>query len=175
MTYLDQIIRPTFPPATRFAGYLILAGGFYGIFFGFFWGAFFMLLGTFIAFSRNGLRIDPNQKRFQSYTKLLGLRLGKWEGLGKFCELSILSSTVSTKAYSRTMQETETSSDRYFDLYLLPTNHRTKLLVAREKSLPILEKIASEYSKALGFPLVSFAPKISQSSLQKRRSTKSVR
>ncbi len=165
---MDYILGKTFPPATVYGGYAILAGGLYGMTANLGLGALFALVGVFIAFSKNGMRLDPAAKAYQSYTKILGIRFGKWISLEKYKETCLLKTSLSSKAYSRTMQETETSRDTYYNVYLLNKNHLQKLLIARFRLYEEAEREAHHIAQSLDMPFVSFQPQISKSTRMRR-------
>ena len=66
------------------------------------------------------------------------------------------------------MQTAETSSDQYYNVYLLNQNHRTKVLVARFESPQEAAKAAEELGAALNWSIVNYRPKISAKTRARR-------
>lgn len=164
---LDNNFGKVFPPAIVYGSYLIFALGIYSTLFNFF-GLLFVLLGAFGAFARNGMLLNPEKDSYKSYTWFLGLKLGSWQSMEGYSDLSILKSKQSTKAYSRAMIETETSNEEFYDIYLLSKNHRKKLLIKRS-SLYDQAKIEAELlAQALNRPLVPYQPQLSAATQARR-------
>lgn len=165
----DYLIDRSFPPAMRYGAYLVLAVALFSLYYNPIMAALIALAAAFVAFADTRVRFDPGQMRYQSHNNFLGIRLGTWHSLKAFKGICILKSTLKTQAYSRTLQTSETSSTKYYSLYLLNENHRVKVLVARCRSAQEAGNAAEELSEALKLPVVPYRPKISQQSRARRQ------
>jgi len=165
---LDNILAKVFPPATRYSFYVIMAAGLINLAFQPIAGFVAILVSIFVIFAQNGLCLDPQKNQYQSYTKFLGLKMGKWQSLEEYADLCILKTKQSTKAYSRAMVESETSSEVFYDIYLVSKNHRKKLLIKRSSLFDQAKIEAELLAQALERPLVAYQPQLSAASQARR-------
>ena len=62
----------------------------------------FVLFGGFMAFTTRGIFINTTTKEGRKYTKIYGIKVGKWEPLENFPCITILSKSYSSSITSRT-------------------------------------------------------------------------
>jgi len=160
-SYLNYSQSKTFPPATVYGGYLILLYGCYLVLFRPIVGLLIISIGVFVSFSKNGIRIDAQERRYQSYTRIFGFYAGTWKSLNEFNDLTILKKTISTRAHSWSMKTTETSRDEYYEINLLSANHRRKQMVQRFSDKEKAWEEINSLSQALNMEVVNYQPKLS--------------
>lgn len=159
----------TFPPSMVFAGYVIMGLGLLSSLVNPFIGPLFALGGAFVALAKTGIAVDAENELFRSYNNFLGFHLGHWQSLKEYKFICILKVKRSTKAISRAMVETETSSSSTFDINLLNGNHRKKMLIASCSSKEKAQEEAMLLSRAINMDIVPYQPQLSAKTLQRRR------
>lgn len=128
-----------------------------------------LTLGGFLALTRTKTVIDTDKHRIKMVTSLFFVPTGKWVEMQKYPEISVLKSRRGFRAYGGRSNQSTANVQTYFDVMLLSSNHRKKLVLAThdgyEKALEEAHKLAGQ----LGKPVVKFAPKISKQTQQRRR------
>ncbi|MCG8696506.1 MAG: hypothetical protein MI922_00520 [Bacteroidales bacterium] len=140
-------------PSASFSGYLFLFFGAITITSGL--GIFFIIIGSFMAFTRTGIILDKDKNRYRLYTNLFGLiKVGKWKGLEDFRGLAILKDHKSYRAYSQTNRTNTTKPTGYF-IYMLHSDGKTKVPVKKCKTLEIVKGEINKLSEYLMLPMVN--------------------
>jgi hypothetical protein len=170
---IESSIGKSFPPAMRYAGMLSIVLGGLSIYLSPLLGLIVVLLGLFLTFTTQKVRVNIQDNSIKLYHSLFGIESGKSHSLDAFAYLSVLSSKVVTRVQSRAGVFSESSADNFFDVYLLSKTHRNKVLLARFKVRNEAEVKAKEFSLKLKREVVIFNPQLSQSSSQKRRRRRS--
>ena len=128
---IDNSKGSPLPSIALLLGYLLIAAGFVAFNLAPYLAIAVILLGGFISFTRNGIKLDPTTKKYKSYTSYFGIKVGNWESYEKYPYITImsrrLSSTINTKIHSMAIQ------DIYFDVCLLTESHRQNILLKRTK------------------------------------------
>ncbi|MBT3302190.1 MAG: hypothetical protein HOD63_08895 [Bacteroidetes bacterium] len=144
---IDNKTGRAFGPAAIFAGYIVFIAGFF-----FSWFApIVVLIGASMAFSFKGTRIDTENKRYKSYTKIAGLfRHGKWADLSVMDEILINTTVEQYGAWSQTMRST-TFTEKNVKVVMQgeTTDYSVPVKQCKTKELAIQD--ASKLSKLLHF------------------------
>jgi len=90
-------LGPSFGPASQFTGLIFFMLGIFT--FGIGIGIILVLIGGVMTFSRYGVIIDPEYKRYKCYYSYFGIKYGKWEDLTDFVEITVLKSNKSWLPY----------------------------------------------------------------------------
>ncbi len=164
---LDYKLAKVFPKPTIYAGYILITlGSFYMLFQVL--AILMVAIGVFVSFSYNGIEIKPSEKSFRSYSRIFGLKFGKWEPLEQFKSLSILRREDAYRAYSYAMSSFESKSE-YFGIFLLSANHRKKMEVQKHGNKTDALAAAKKLSQDLQLDLVKYQPVISAKTQGRRR------
>lgn len=102
------------------------------------------------------IRITTRERR--SANRVFGIYLGKWEPLEPYCELTILQRRISQKIQSSGNVTSTTTSNTYFDIYLLNPNHRKKWHMARFKDSELAKAARDDISRKLDMKVVAYNP-----------------
>jgi len=127
-------------------------------------------LSLFFAFalsSSYGFQIDAGRQRFREYSQAFGLKRGEWKNLNDFPFVAILKSQKGHAAASMS-NRTVTTTDEFFEIYLLSETHRTKIQVAEFKDLEKAKSFAKEFATVIERKLTTYSPQISSSSRRRR-------
>lgn len=141
---IDNKIENFFPSGIVYIGYVLLFFSVIVLFSDIKVFISLLIIGSVLSFTINGIQLDSSKRMYLVYTRVLGVKLGKWKSLKKYSCLSILTRTLAQKVYSRGQAEAS-FSNKYYEVYLLSENHRLKLLVCRFKN----EKSAKDEIKLL--------------------------
>jgi hypothetical protein len=129
---------------------------------------FLMLLGLGIVLSRHGLQIDVKKKRMRKYISFLGWKFAKWESYDSFPNISVIYDKKKVRFAGRSNVSFGDVEESY-KVVLLSENHfRKKELYVSDSFEQANEKM-KEYSYDLKVGIVKFSPKLSMSTLLKRR------
>lgn len=170
MTLIDNSFGKTFTPAMVVMGYLLIAMGVFGFVSSPLVGGIIILLGIFFSLSVNGIQLVSERKVYRTYTNILGMKFGKWESYEKYPQISILKRSISTVAYSRANTPSTTSRNTFYDIFLLTTNHRSKLMIQRSTDKETAKESALHLADQLGVEYVLFNPTISAKTQMRRSS-----
>ena len=130
-----------FPPAARTAGTVFILIGVYMIIYPFiseidlnvFGGFLPLLIGIFMVSSTNGVLLDIENRTFKNYTNIFGFKQGSWKSMDPYPYITLLRHQVSTYAHSKSNRTAQTSSDLYYDIYLIDASKRHKIHIQRTK------------------------------------------
>lgn len=110
-----------------------------------------IILSIPFLFTRSGLLIDAENKRFKKYTGLLGLRFGSWNDLSAATHLQIIQTRETKGMAVLSIARNETNEVQ--KLLLMIGNDKIVLLTdIREKLEPLAREIAEELKLELKFP-----------------------
>lgn len=168
--FFDNTLERLFPPAMRAAGYIPMAFALL-LFYSLSWitGLLFMLVGAFITFATNGIRIDTKTWRYKQFIGFLGIKLGKWKTLESYQQISLLKNHETTTAFSRSNRNTTTSDEVFYDTVLLDTSHHNKLVIMRSKDEQEAKESTTKLAQSLNLEFVKYAPQMSQQTLSRKR------
>jgi hypothetical protein len=126
------------------------------------------IIGIIISFSKNGIRLNIKTRQYVNYTKLFWMIFGKEKSFQKYCDISILKKTLVSLAYSRALIETETSRKIVFDVSILDSSHRKKIVVRRETNFEAAKIQAKYLSELLGMNYVNYNPVRTEKTMERR-------
>lgn len=135
-------------------------------------GIIFGLVGLSIITSRTGFEFDENQIQFRSFKQSLGVKRGEWESLNMYPNLSILTERTSFKRYGQS-NTGKTFSDTRYNIYLLNSTHRKKILVQSYKNQESAHEAIQKISTENNLKIVKYQPVISESSRKIRERRRS--
>ena len=166
---IDNIFGKFFPPSVVVVGYIFLVAGVLFILENTFIGIGLAVIGTFGAFAKTGVQIDPAKQLFREHTALFSLKFGNWQSLEGYTDVAVLKKSISTRAYSRSNRSATTSSEKYLDVCLLDKSHRKKQTISRwtDKEMAIAD--AKKLTERLTLNYSRYNPEISTESRAKRR------
>lgn len=152
---ISNRINQTFGPAGTFAGGVLLI---FGIFTIDSWlGAILILFGLFFTFSFSGTSINTATKKIRQYTKLMGLlKVGDWEDLEAYENLTILKNNSSFRISSLGNRQQSSSSIGYL-IYVVGSDIRYKIPIASCRNIETAKEEIVNYSTALNLPIVDFS------------------
>ena len=137
-----------FGPVQIYTGYVFIACGL--LFLSYSLATiFFLIPGTFLAFTKTGTLIDIENKKIKPYTILFGfIKTGKWIETSDFCKFKIFKSNRRYTSYSRAnikldMNVTDIS------LMILNRSGKKKVLIKRFKNFGDASKEMDEYKELL--------------------------
>jgi len=107
-------------------------------------GLVIILVGILIFTTVSGIQLNPKDRLYRSYTSILKLKFGQWYSIEKFPFIAIIRSRVSETIYGGRSMLSTTSTVNYFDICLLSSNHRDKIVI---KKFEELDKSTSELYK----------------------------
>lgn len=151
----------SFAPATVVAGYVFIVIGIATLFSSYIAGIILMIIGIIIAFSYFGVMLNSNTKEYKEYNSICGIRIGSWKSYDGFPQMSVLRNKVVTNAFSRSNRSANTSSDIVYDICLLSSNHRQKVVIQKAKDETKSIQEANELAKILGVELSTYKPVLS--------------
>ncbi len=160
---IDNNNGKSFSQPLIYVGYTLIIFGLYTLINAIVPGLIVTLIGIFIGFSSTGLTLNPNTKEFREYTIMFGIRVGKWQSLENYPDLSLLKRTIGYSALSRGQRELS-DSDSYIDICLLSKSHRKKILVKRMQNKEEALIDAKLIAEKMGLNLTAYAPKVSNRS-----------
>ncbi len=165
----DNKFGNSFPPAMVFAGYVIIAVGLVLMWESPSAGFGVAVFGGLISLTRSGMLVDFTNKKYKDYTSFFGIRQGNWNSLDAYPYISVLHRKVTTTAFSRANRPTTTGSKTYYDIFLLNSTHRKKLMIKRhmERDQAIID--AKELAGKLGLQLTDYNPAVSQKTRARRK------
>ena len=164
---LDYKLAKVFPKPTIYAGYILIALGLFYMLFQVL-AILMVLIGVFVSFSYNGIQIDTKNGRYLSYSRIFGLKFGKWQELNKFSGLSVLRREDAYRAYSYAMSSFENKTE-YYGIFLLSANHRQKMEVQKHGNKSDALVAAKKLSQDLQIEVVKYEPLISAKTRGRRR------
>lgn len=167
---IDNKLGKLFPPATIVGAYTFMVIGFYSIVEILFYdidsivknillGIFLIIVGSFIAFASKGILLDIENRKYKTYTNIFAYKQGEWKSLHDFQFITVLHKKLSSRAFSRSNRSAITSREFYYDICLLNSNHRKKLIIARYTDKEMAINKAKELSSDLNMNLASYNPK----------------
>lgn len=125
------------------------------------------LFFVFAISSSYGFQIDASRQRFREYSQSFGIKRGKWKNLNDFAFVAILKSQKGHAAASMS-NRTVTTTDEFFEIYLLSETHRTKIQVAEFKDIEKAKSFAKEFATVVERKFTTYSPQISPSSRRRR-------
>ncbi len=164
---IDNKLGKAFSPTAVIAGYVILGLGVLFLLGNIFIGIGLIAAACFVCFTGTGVQIDIKDKKYKEYTIIYFINNGKWKPFGEFVNLAILTTRQSYTTYSGS-NRSMTSTDKYFDIFLLNKSHRQKLRVGRHKKRESAMESAKELAAKLGIPFVEYSPEISERTRARR-------
>lgn len=145
-------ILSTFGPAGSFSGYLLLFAGLVTL--NSWTGILLVLIGTFFAFSYSGTTIDIDNSQVRQFSQLFGLfKVGDWEDLKQYKEVTILKDDTVFRVFSRGNRTLDSKSDKFI-VYIVGEDLRFKVPVIKTKTFELANIEAEKISKELGLPIV---------------------
>lgn len=151
-------------PAQRVAGVAITLAGI-GVFFYYgISGLLILLVGLSMVFLKEFIHLDPaNHKIKRSISFFPWLPIGKWHGIENYPYVSVVRKTISSNLTNHAgHQEVSTSRNVYYDIMILSTSHRSKILVKRMTDKEAAMESAKEIGQRLAREVVSYKPKVSE-------------
>lgn len=127
-----------------------------------------LLITGFMVFAKSGICISADKNNYKSYISFLGIKFGKWQQLIGYTDIAILKKTVSNRAYSRANVSAETSREIVYDICLLSSDHRRKLVIARFRDKDIAFSNLHQLADKLEFKCSEYNPVISEATKARR-------
>ncbi|MFZ1687492.1 MAG: hypothetical protein WAU70_08730 [Flavobacteriales bacterium] len=110
-----------------------------------------------VGLMRTGAEIDLPGRRVRHYIWILGNRSGKWNTLDQYACLSVLRGRRTSTTFSRSQQSVTTEEITY-DVYLLSGTHRRKFLLALNPTKSEAEELSAKLSQTLALPIERYSP-----------------
>lgn len=105
--------------------------------------------------TRAQIDVARNRKRTVNFT--LGIRLGKWEELGDFTDITIMKRLMRNRFYSYSMNSTE-NTDEFYDVFLLNKTHLKKWQAARFKNVDDAKNCRNSIAENLNLTVANYSP-----------------
>jgi len=149
---ISNRISLTFGPAGSFSGYILLIVGIVTL--NTWAGILLVLIGAFFAFSFSGTTIEKGQNRYRQFTQLFGLfKVGDWEDLTPYKELTILKNDTSFKVFSRGNRAIDSKANNYL-IYMIGNDIRFKVPICKSKTSVLAVAEAEKISKVINMPVI---------------------
>ena len=126
-----------------------------------------ILLGGYLSFTKHGVELDPEQRKYRVYKEFLGSQWGAWHSFESFPDISVLRKNMVEKGFSRGQVELN-MRDLVYDITLLSKTHREKLVIRRVSDQDLASSDAKELAEVLGVRYCKYAPKISERTRARR-------
>ena len=127
-------------------------------------GLILLVLGSLIIFNTVGIEISGETKMIKQYTRVFGIKFGKWQSVDNYTCISLLNVRMRSRTYGGSSNRSVQTSSNKTIIYLLNDSHLKKLAIVEAG---ISE--AEEISKLLDLPIVKYSPQISSKSRARRR------
>jgi len=157
---IDNNLGPVFPPQVMVGGIVFCGFGILVLFQIWYMGVLMIVLGGYVGFGVNGIRIDVAGKRYKSYTKWFGIRNGKWKSMDAYPFVAVVSKQVGLTMVSRGNRSMDFGESTY-TICLLSKTHRTKVIMRQEDTRKAAENYADFIALILNKMVVQYAPEIS--------------
>jgi len=115
-----------------------------------------VLLG--LIFSKVGIKLDLNKKRYKSYFSLFGVSLGFWKSTEPYKDLILLRSKESHGFGMGFLESNQQAQTVNYELYLASKSHFDLLMLKRIQSRDLGEKEAVEYANLMDIDWVTYNP-----------------
>ena len=166
---IDNEIDNFFPPAVKSIGYVSMFFGMLFLFASPLIGLGMALGGTVVAFLKSGVQIDKESKRVRDYTGLFHFKMGTWEPMDGFSDITVLRKRITTTAFSRANRPTTTSDEEVFDICLTDKSHRRKRIIQRLENADVASRRAEELGEILQVKYGPYNPEISAATRARRK------
>lgn len=148
-----------FPPIVPWVATVVCAFGAYCVYSGLWFVGGFITVFSFLAMAlREGIIIDPGQKRLRSYWSLLGLQFGDWKPIDKHQYLVVLQSEANFSEDDFTVMAMFKDKVIHYDLYLMSANHLSRIMLSTFKEQKEALEAARDMSDELGLEFVKYNP-----------------
>lgn len=146
---------PYFPKVAIYGGYVAILIGMLSLAESSLLGFVFILIGIYLSFTYHGIDIEIASDKYRNYVSYIGIKVASaWKSLNPYSDLCILKTRESSARYSMSNQS-NTSSESYFDIFLLNSSHRKKIFVerfsdlesAKEKAMMLANESNKKYTK----------------------------
>ena len=165
---IDQNLGKVFSPIAVFFGYFFLIFGIILLYSNILLGLLLILFGGCVSLTRTGIEFDIAGQKFKEYTNIFYVKIGSWQPLDNYVFLTVLKSKITYKSHSRSNVSMTTSSEIYFDLFILTKSHRKKIRIGRHESKEEALIDARILSEKLGMQLVDYNPEVSAATKARR-------
>lgn len=161
---IEYSLSKTFSTALRTAFAIITVICFIGGFIPFIEGpglnplTLFSVLFLILFVMENRAQIDPVRKMYRTVNYFFGIRLGKWEPMPDFTDISMVRRRLGQIVHDYgSLMSTRTVSVSY-DVILLNENHRVKWSVARFKSEKEARAARNRIAEEMKLNIAKYAP-----------------
>jgi len=167
-----------FQPAQRFAGWILIVAGLVTAYVQSPIALLISVFGVVVALLKKFVYVDTERHRirisksFSSY-----LPIGKWYGLQNYPFVTLIRRVLSSSVTNYGGQQSgSTGSNTYYDVLLLSSSHRSKIVINRLTDKEGAQSYADEMARMLAREVVPYKPQqASPRPQQKRRSSASSR
>lgn len=130
-------------------------------------GIIFLLIGLFVMLLETRTQILPEAGRIRSVNYFLGLRLGKWEDVGPYQDVTIMKRNMSTRMadYGGNVQS---DTDVYYDVFLMNKSHLKKWHLARFTNADDAKAVQNQAAELLKLTPAVYNPQTRRSSRRRR-------
>lgn len=135
---------------------------------GYFIGPPVLLLVSFGLTYQHGTDISIENRYVRSYTRVWGVKRGKWKSTVSLPDLAILKMGTTIGIQYEKNTGNKSQSTGFFDVYLLSKNHRIRLFIASFKGIQKAQKEGEYLADLLDKNFTVFQPKISKQTLARR-------
>lgn len=118
-------------------------------------GLVFLLLAAFLFLTYSAVEINTETQKIKSYSKVFGIiKRGKWVSLKEYKGVTLVPMKKTYKTFSRSNRQTS-STELYFQIYLLNQALKPALQIKRCKTLFDAQNSLDEFSIWLKMPVFS--------------------
>ena len=122
-----------------------------------------------MAFTTRGVFINTTTKEGRKYTKIYGIKVGKWEPLENYPCITILSKSYSSSITSRTNLTVKLDSEMFYELNLMDKTHRRKYMIYSFSNVEKAKKAMNFIASKMNVDIVKYNPVVSQKTKNRRR------
>lgn len=147
-----------FPRSARGAGMFFIGISFIVLFLNFIVSLILCSLGVIIVSTDYGIVLDIEHKKFCDFTRVLGVRMGKWKSFEQYVNISILKINQSEESYLLGGAAPLVNKEYFFDIYFLNKSQRKRHLICRFKSQSEAMERGKDLSTVLNMKIIDYNP-----------------
>lgn len=121
-------------------------------------GISLFIIGLAMVFSRKGVILDFENKKIKEYSGLFFIKLGKWNNLVSYPDVSVLMMNIKSTGFSRTGLEF-TETNKVYRIYFMDEYHRKRLRIKDFNKMEIAISNAKVIAEKMEMEFAEYNPK----------------
>ncbi|TNE28477.1 MAG: hypothetical protein EP346_09065 [Bacteroidetes bacterium] len=128
----------------------------------------FILIGILMLFAKDVSEVDTEAFTFRTANSIMGLKLGKWEPLDDFGDITIMKRKKGKASVSHQTMQSNILVNNTYEVVLLNSNHRKKKVVYSGLNEAFAINLRNKIADALHLNKVAYNPQLSSKTLARR-------